>query len=366
MGKYFGTDGIRGVANETLDARLAYLTGLAAASTIRAASGKKPNAIIGKDTRISSDTIEAALTAGLCSGGADVSQPGVLPTPAVAYIARKTGADMGIVISASHNPYEYNGIKIFDSRGFKLSDALEAEIERLIDSPDDLKPRSRAELGCVMPCQMGVADYVAHLARRASGNFGGMRIVVDCANGAASYTARRLFRAIGVNTRLMSYRPNGVNINRGCGSTDIESLRRAVTRGGYDVGFAFDGDADRCLIIDDRGELIDGDMILAVCARDMQKRGELSGGAVVGTVMSNSGLDKFGDREGFRVLRAEVGDRNVLEMMLENGVCLGGEISGHTIFLDHSTTGDGQLVAVKFLSLMAQTKKKASQLAAAV
>ncbi|MDR1330362.1 MAG: phosphoglucosamine mutase, partial [Oscillospiraceae bacterium] len=334
MGKYFGTDGIRGVANETLDARLAYLTGFAAASVVGAGTSGRPRALIGKDTRVSSDMLEAALISGLCSGGADAVPLGVLPTPAVAYLARKTGADMGIVISASHNPYEHNGIKIFDSLGFKLSDELENEIEQLIDLPEKLCPHTRAQLGRVIRGGTGEAEYVEHLVRRAHGGPAGIKIAADCSNGAASFTARRLFHTLGADAKLIHNRPNGVNINQNCGSTHIDSLRRAVTRGGFDVGFAFDGDADRCLIIDELGGLIDGDALLAVCARDMKTRGDLKNNAVVGTIYSNSGLDEFGRREGIEVLRADVGDRNVLEMMLSRGVCLGGEASGHTIFLD--------------------------------
>ncbi|MDR2615953.1 MAG: phosphoglucosamine mutase [Oscillospiraceae bacterium] len=362
MGKYFGTDGIRGVANETLDARLAYLTGFAAAVAVGGRGGR-PRAIIGKDTRVSSDMLEAALISGLCSGGADASPLGVLPTPAVAYLVRETGADMGIVISASHNPYEHNGIKIFDARGFKLSDALEGEIERLIDSPAELRPRTRDGLGCVKRDARGETKYIEHLAGLSIGAPRGVKIAADCANGAASFTARRLFRALGAEASLIHCKPNGLNINLNCGSTHMDSLRRAVTRGGFDIGFAFDGDADRCLIIDELGGLIDGDVILAVCARDMKSRGELRNNAVVGTVLSNSGLDEFGRREGFRVLRSDVGDRSVLEMMLAGGARLGGESSGHTIFLDDSTTGDGQLAAVKFLNLLARTGKTASELA---
>ncbi|MDR2421063.1 MAG: phosphoglucosamine mutase [Oscillospiraceae bacterium] len=363
MGKYFGTDGIRGIANETLDARLAYLTGFAAAAAAAGAGGR-PRAVIGKDTRLSSDMLEAALISGLCSGGADVTPLGVVPTPAVAYLVRRTGADMGIVISASHNPFEHNGIKIFDSRGFKLSDAAEREIERLIDSPSG--HGARAGLGRAIRDSRGEKEYVAHLAGLAPAVPAGIKIVADCANGAASFTARRLFRALGADAKLIYSKPDGVNINLGCGSTHIDTLRRAVTRGGFDVGFAFDGDADRCLIVDELGGLIDGDVILAVCARDMKSRGELRNNAVVGTELSNSGLDEFGRREGFEVLRADVGDRSVLEMMLSSGACLGGEESGHTIFLDDSTTGDGQLTAVKFLGLLARTGKTASELAAGV
>ncbi|MDR0839009.1 MAG: phosphoglucosamine mutase [Oscillospiraceae bacterium] len=366
MGKYFGTDGIRGVANAELDARLAFRAGFAAATVVGEETGRRPRAIIGKDTRISSDMIEAALIAGLCSGGADASSLGVLPTPAIAYLARKTGADLGIVVSASHNPYEHNGIKFFNSHGFKLSDEREARIEGIIDSPEALPLRTHGEMGRVIRDTSSFDTYIDHVAERATGDFGKIKAVVDCANGAASVTARRLFRKIGARVKFIHDRPDGVNINAACGSTHIDALRRAVTHGGCDIGFAFDGDADRCLMIDERGELIDGDVILAVNAAHMKKLGTLKSNAVVGTIVSNSGLDEFGKNEGIEVLRSDVGDRNVIELMKKSGANLGGEASGHTIFLDDCTTGDGQLSAVKLLNILAATGKTASELTAAV
>ncbi|MDR2502069.1 MAG: phosphoglucosamine mutase [Oscillospiraceae bacterium] len=364
MGKYFGTDGIRGVANAGLGAVLATRAGLAAAIAL-GETGVKPKAVIGRDTRISGDMLELALTAGLCAGGADVLRLGVLPTPAVAYIARKMRADMGIVISASHNPYEYNGIKIFNNQGMKLSDALETEIERLIDNPEELskKAKTHDKLGAV--CEddgVGARDYVRRILPLADGDLTSFRVAVDCANGASFETAPWLFRSLGVTADFIGDSPDGTNINRGCGSTCLDALRAMALSGGYDLCIAFDGDADRCLMIDERGGDIDGDMILAVCAKDMADRGRLKNNSVVGTIVSNSGLDAFGRDFGINILRADVGDRNVLELMRASGANLGGETSGHTIFLDEATTGDGQLTAVKFLSIMARTGRAASEL----
>ncbi|MDR0905733.1 MAG: phosphoglucosamine mutase [Oscillospiraceae bacterium] len=363
MGKYFGTDGIRGIANVDLTPRLAYLAGFAAATVIGEETGAKVRAVIGKDTRVSSDMLEGALTAGLCAGGADVTPIGVLPTPAVAYLTRKTGAELGIVISASHNPYEHNGIKFFNINGFKLSDALEAAIESVIDAPDGVAVKTHGEIGRGIAETHSFDTYIEHIASRAVSDFRGLKVAVDCSNGAASVTARRLFAGFMCKTEFIHDRPDGVNINAGCGSTHLDSLRKTVARGGFDVGFAFDGDADRCLVIDETGATIDGDILLALNALSMKKRGTLRANALVGTIVSNSGLDEFGRAADIEVYRADVGDRNVIELMLEKGANLGGETSGHTIFLDDSTTGDGQLSAVKFLNLLAETGDTASELA---
>ena len=368
MGKYFGTDGIRGIAGEFLTAPLAYLVGYAAAVTIggRKSNGVRPRAVIGKDTRISCDMLEAALISGLCSGGADAEPVGVAPTPAIAYLTKKENADMGIVISASHNSFEHNGIKIFNADGFKLSDELEAEIERIIDSPEKVQPETRGDLGRRVGGRYGVGRYIEHLQKRIDSDFSSLKIAIDCGNGAASTTAERLFRKLGRQVKIINSHPDGININDGCGSTDLEELRRAVKRGGYDIGFAFDGDADRCLAIDECGDVIDGDVILAVIARDMKQRETLKNDVIVGTIYTNSGLDEFGQREGIELLRSETGDRCVLELMQARGANLGGEASGHTIFLDDATTGDGQLTAIKLLNLLARSGKKASELLAEI
>ena len=365
MGKLFGTDGIRGVANETLDCRLAYRVGQAAAISLTKKPGVKPSVVIGKDTRISSDMLEGALIAGLTASGCNVVRLGVIPTPGVAYLTVKLHADAGVVISASHNPFEHNGIKMFSGEGFKLSDALEEEIESLILREGELPVKTGAALGQVMDGAFTADQYLNHLASTV-GQLPRMRVLIDCANGAASATARKLFSRFALNVDYINDTPNGVNINDHCGSTHIEMLAEKVREGGYALGLAFDGDADRCLAVDENGGLIDGDQIMAICADTLTKQGKLTGSGFVATVMSNIGLHKYCAEHGLRLLCASVGDRNVLEMMQREGMALGGEQSGHIIFLEHMTTGDGQLAALQLLSILAQSGRKASELASAV
>ena len=366
MGKLFGTDGIRGVVNAGLDADLAYKVGLAAAQVLTKEGNHKPLVAIGKDTRISSDLLEGALIAGLCSAGADVLHLGVIPTPAVAWITVDNNADAGIVISASHNPFEHNGIKIFNGQGFKLSDALEGEIEDIILSGKEVPLKTHGDIGRVIYAdQKEREDYIDHLASTVTSDLGGMRILVDCANGASSATAARLFdRFPELHTDVINADPDGVNINNGCGSTHLDKLCTMVKAGGYDLGLAFDGDADRCLACDEMGNEIDGDQIMAVCGQDLMSRGELPGNAVVTTVMSNLGLHVFCREHGIQLLCTDVGDRNVLEKMEECGYVLGGEQSGHMIFRRYATTGDGQLTALQLLALLHASGKKASELVA--
>ena len=365
MGKLFGTDGIRGVANETLDCRLAYRVGQAAAISLTKKPGVKPSVVIGKDTRISSDMLEGALIAGLTASGCNVVRLGVIPTPGVAYLTVKLHADAGVVISASHNPFEHNGIKMFSGEGFKLSDALEEEIESLILREGELPVKTGAALGQVMDGAFTAEQYLDHLASTV-GRLPRMRVLIDCANGAASATARKLFSRFALNADYINDTPNGVNINNHCGSTHIEMLAEKVREGGYALGLAFDGDADRCLAVDENGGLIDGDQIMAICADTLTKQGKLTGSGFVATVMSNIGLHKYCAEHGLRLLCAAVGDRNVLEMMQREGMALGGEQSGHIIFLEHMTTGDGQLAALQLLSILAQSGRRASELASAV
>ena len=365
MGKLFGTDGIRGVANETLDCRLAYRVGQAAAISLTKKPGVKPSVVIGKDTRISSDMLEGALIAGLTASGCNVVRLGVIPTPGVAYLTVKLHADAGVVISASHNPFEHNGIKMFSGEGFKLSDALEEEIESLILWEGELPVKTGAALGQVMDGAFTAEQYLDHLASTI-GQLPRMRVLIDCANGAASATARKLFSRFALNVDYINDTPNGVNINNHCGSTHIEMLAEKVREGGYALGLAFDGDADRCLAVDEKGGLIDGDQIMAICADTLTKQGKLTGSGFVATVMSNIGLHKYCAEHGLRLLCAAVGDRNVLEMMQREGMALGGEQSGHIIFLEHMTTGDGQLAALQLLSILAQSGRRASELASAV
>ena len=366
MGKLFGTDGIRGVVNAGLDADLAYKVGLAAAAVLaqNKAAGEKPLVTIGKDTRISGDLLKGALIAGLCTAGANVLDLGTLPTPGVAWVTVDEHADAGIVISASHNPFEHNGIKIFNGQGFKLSDALEEKIEDIVlFGHNNIPMKTHGDIGKVSyVAPKASEDYIDHLEGTVESDLGGLRILVDCANGAASATAARLFdRFDKLRTDVINADPDGVNINAKCGSTHIDALAAMVKAGGYDIGIAFDGDADRCLAVDERGELIDGDQIMAACGLDLLERDKLPGSAVVATVMSNIGLHSFVRDHGMALECTAVGDRNVLERMLEKGYALGGEQSGHMIFLEHATTGDGELTALQILDLLRRSGKKASE-----
>lgn len=367
MGKLFGTDGIRGVVNAGLDAELAYRVGLATAAVLRRdQGGKKPVVTIGKDTRISSDLLEGALVAGLCTAGADVLHLGVFPTPAVAFATVDNHADAGVVISASHNPFEHNGIKIFNGQGFKLSDALENQIEDIILNHEDVPAMTHGDIGKVTYLDANERErYLDHLVSTIDTDLAGLRIVVDCANGASSATAPYLFaRFPGLTCHVTHAQPDGVNINSGCGSTHLEALQAVMKSGEYDLGLAFDGDADRFLAVDEQGNPMDGDQIMAICGSDMMARGELPQNTVVATVMSNLGFRLFTQEHGMTLHITDVGDRNVLERMVEGGYALGGEQSGHTIFLKYATTGDGQLSALQLLQVLKKSGKKASQLAA--
>ena len=367
MGKLFGTDGIRGVVNAGLDADLAYKVGLAAAQVLAKGKkpGEKPLVTIGKDTRISGDLLKGSLIAGLCTAGADVMDLGTLPTPGVAWVTVDEKADAGIVISASHNPFEYNGIKIFNGQGFKLSDELEEKIEDIVlFGHNNVPMKTHSEIGKVSyVAPKASEDYIDHLESSVDSTLGGLRILVDCANGAASATAARLFdRFSKLRTDVINADPDGVNINTKCGSTHIDALAAMVKAGGYDMGIAFDGDADRCLAVDEQGNLIDGDQIMAACGLDMKNKGKLPGDTIVATVMSNLGLHVWAKENGVNVECTDVGDRHVLERMLEKGYNIGGEQSGHMIFREFATTGDGQLTALQLLALLKESGKKASEL----
>ena len=365
MGKLFGTDGIRGVVNAGLDARLAYQVGVAAAHVLAQAKGEgRPRFAIGKDTRISSDLLEGALIAGLCSAGADVLHLGVMPTPGVAWVTVDCGCDAGIVISASHNPFEHNGIKMFNGQGFKLSDELEGSIEDIILHGVEVPVKTGGEIGRVVYAdQKERQDYMDHLASTIRSDLSGLKILVDCANGAASATAGSLFgRFPGLHSDIIHAEPDGININNGCGSTHLDHLKSMVTAGQYDLGVAFDGDADRCLMVDETGEEIDGDQVIAACGLELLEQGQLPGSALVGTVMSNLGLHLFAKENGMELLCTPVGDRNVLEKMLEGDFVIGGEQSGHTIFRKYATTGDGQLTSLQFLQVLHRAGCPASEL----
>ena len=362
MGRLFGTDGIRGIANEQLTAVLAYRIGQAAATVLRQTTGKKPHVVIGKDTRISSDMLEGAITAGLTACGADVHTLGVVSTPAVALITVQTKADAGVVISASHNPYEYNGIKFFGPDGSKLDDTMEAAIEDLILMDGDIPLMKAGDIGMTHNDRHMVDSYLRYIASTIKGEPHDLRVLVDCANGAASVTAQRLLNRFDIDVTYINDEPNGTNINASCGSTCLSTLGEKVKNGFYDLGIAFDGDADRCLAVDENGEEIDGDKIMALCANAMNEVGDLKNNGFVATVMSNMGLHKYAQERGYKVLCANVGDRNVREMMVKEDMVLGGEQSGHVIFLNHMPTGDGQLTALHFLSIVSKYDESVSSL----
>ena len=363
MGRLFGTDGVRGVANKDLTCELAMKLGRAAAAVLTNKSTRHPRVIIGKDTRLSSDMLENAMAAGLCSVGASVVLLGVVPTPAVAYLVEKYKADAGIMISASHNAYEYNGIKIFSGDGFKLPDDLEERIESLIlgEAPLPAVPAD-SDLGTVETAPNALRDYIDHVKSTVHFSLDGLEIALDCANGSSAMTAETLFTELGAKVHMLANEPNGVNINDGCGSTHMESLVEYVKTHRVDAGIAFDGDADRCLAVDENGEPVDGDFIMAICGLDMKSRGKLNKNCIVGTIMTNLGFIKFCEANGIHFEATKVGDRYVLEEMLLENYSFGGEQSGHVIFRDFATTGDGQLTAAQLLSIMKRREAKLSSM----
>ncbi len=366
MGRLFGTDGARGIANKELTCELAMNIGKAAAMVLLDDNdgATKPTILIGKDTRLSSDMLEGALTAGLCSVGANVVHLGTVPTPAVAYLVRKYSASAGVMISASHNPHEFNGIKIFNSDGYKLPDALEDKIESIVlDNEIPYPTPTGDKLGSVSVLPHAVDDYINHIAESVEGDLKGLKVAIDCSNGSASTTAAKLFNLLGAECHIMNDKPDGININEKCGSTHMESLMEYVKANKMDCGVAFDGDADRCLAVDENGNLVDGDFVIAICAKDLKERGLLKNSTVVGTVMTNMGFNRFCDENDIKFVSTSVGDRYVLENMLENDYNLGGEQSGHVIFLDYGTTGDGQLTGAQLLSIVKRSGSKLSELA---
>lgn len=365
MGRLFGTDGVRGIANSDLTAELALKIGRAAAMVlIEKSDSGKPTVLIGKDTRASGDMLEAALTAGFCSVGCNVLSVGVVPTPAVAYLVERYECEAGVMISASHNPCEYNGIKIFQGTGYKLDDAIENEIEEIIlDGKRQAPALIGGSVGNRMYCKTAVKDYVEHVVSTASVRFDGMSIALDCANGSASVCAKEIFTSLGAKCLMLSDTPDGTNINLNCGSTHPEELMKFVKDASLDLGLAFDGDADRMLAVDENGELIDGDKIIAICSKLMKEEGRLAKDTAVVTVMSNMGFFKFCDENAIKCSKTAVGDRYVLERMLRDGYNIGGEQSGHVIFLDYAKTGDGELSGVQLIEAVVKSGKKLSQLA---
>lgn len=367
MGRIFGTDGVRGIANSELTAQLAFKLGQAGAKVLTKNCSGAPKILVGKDTRASGDMLEASLNAGFCTMGAQVYCVGVLPTPAVAYLIRKYNMDAGVVISASHNPMEYNGIKFFSSEGYKLSDELEAEIEEyVLDGKDLGELPVGKDVGRVHTKRSGMQDYVDYIRSTVDGDFSNLKIALDCANGASFECAKLLFDSLGAKAEYICNTPDGCNINDGCGSTHTQKLSEYVKNGGFDLGLAFDGDADRLLAVDENGVLVDGDKIMAICALELRKQGKLKRDTVVATVMSNLGFFNALKANGIKYEQTTVGDRYVLENMLANGYCIGGEQSGHIIFLDYNTTGDGLMTAVRLTCALRDSGKKMSDLASVV
>ena len=364
MHRMFGTDGVRGIANKELTSELAYSLGRAGAYVLTEGA-HKPKILVGMDTRISKDMLESALVSGILSVGAQALCVGIIPTPAVAYLIRKYGADAGVVISASHNPVEYNGIKFFNSKGYKLSDELEDKIQNVIESnfkgiplPTGCEIGRKIEESCE-----AVRDYIDFAKSTTDVNLRGLKIALDCANGASYITSVRAFEELGAEVCVINNEPNGININKNCGSTHPEELMEYVVKSGCDFGLAFDGDADRCLAVDEKGSLVNGDFIMGIIGKYLKQQGKLDKDVVVVTVMSNLGLDIGLKKENIKTVKTKVGDRYVLEEMMKKGYKLGGEQSGHIIMLDYNTTGDGLITALQISTIVKKSGKKLSCLA---
>ncbi len=366
MGKYFGTDGFRGEANVKLTVEHAYKVGRYLGWYFKK-DGYRPQIVIGKDTRRSSYMLEYSLVAGLTASGADVSLLHVTTTPSVSYVVRTEGFDCGIMISASHNPFYDNGIKLINRNGQKMDAELEAKIEEYIDGKvAELPFAQREEIGCATDFSVGRNRYIGYLISLPTRAFKNKRVGLDCSNGSASAIAKSVFDALGAKTYVIHNQPDGTNINTNCGSTHIESLQQFVKENQLDVGFAYDGDADRCLAVDENGNLIDGDLILYICGKYMKECGQLQNDTIVTTVMSNIGLYKACDREGLKYEKTNVGDKYVYENMVKNGHSLGGEQSGHVIFSKHATTGDGILTSLKLMEVMMEKKTTLGAMASEV
>lgn len=364
MARLFGTDGVRGVANDELTPMLVMQLGQAGAYVLSKENAHKPTIMVGCDTRISGDMLANALMAGACSVGANVVYVGVIPTPAIAYLTKKYRVDAGVVISASHNPVEFNGIKFFDGNGFKLPDSMEDEIEALIRSGmKDIQFPTGPSVGKIKYRTDAREEYINHSVQAVPVDLSGMKIVVDCAEGASFYTSVETLKELGANIVAIHNNPDGTNINANCGSTHMGELQARVVYEKADVGLAFDGDADRLLAVDENGNQVDGDVIMAIIGDHMKSKGTLKDNTIVATVMSNLGFFLMGKENGINIEQTKVGDRYVLERMIEIGANLGGEQSGHIIFLDENTTGDGLLSALHLLQVMVETGKSLSELA---
>ncbi|ONI42434.1 phosphoglucosamine mutase [Candidatus Epulonipiscium fishelsonii] len=364
MGKLFGTDGVRGIANSELTGELAFGLGQAGAYVLTKETHKQPKILVARDTRISGKMLESALVSGICSMGAKAICIGVVPTPAVAFLIREIGADAGVMISASHNPVEFNGIKFFNSEGYKLRDELEEEIETiLINKVKGIELPIGESIGTWTTNETLIEKYVDFVCDTIPSDLKGLKVLVDCANGAASYVAPLALKKLGAEIEVIHNKPNGLNINKKCGSTHMGDLKRQVVGRGMAVGIAFDGDADRCLAVDESGKMIDGDQIMSIIGLDMKYDDKLHDDTIVTTVMSNLGFSVMAKENGLNLAYTQVGDRYVLEHMLNNDYNLGGEQSGHVIFLDYNTTGDGLITAIQLLYVMKKTGKTLSALA---
>ena len=372
MRRYFGTDGIRRIANTELSPELVYRVAKAGAYVLAKHCDKAPTILIGRDTRLSGTLIESAMISGFLSYGANVKQLGVIPTPAVAYLTRKLQADAGVVISASHNTFEFNGIKYFSNKGMKIPDELEEEIEEVMDSGKLEELSAVSEKIGVSEIRTDLLDeYVYFFRKNFEDNFEKInnpefKVAIDTANGATYEVAEKVFKALGINHVIINNTPNGININDKCGSTHLETLKEYVVKNKMSLGIAYDGDGDRCLAIDEKGEEIDGDKILAIIAEYLKKQDKLKQDTIVATVMSNLGLNKYVEKNGMKLIQTKVGDRYVLEEMLKNGYNLGGEQSGHVILLDYNPTGDGILTSLMIIQAILESNKKASELSSIV
>ena len=368
MRKYFGTDGIRRIANTELTPELVYKVAKAGAYVLSKHTDHRPTILIGRDTRISGTLIESAMLSGFLSYGANVKLLGVIPTPAVAYLTRKLNADASVVISASHNTYEFNGIKYFSNKGMKIPDALEEEIEEVMESGklDELKAVND-KIGVSEYCLDLIDEYVYFFRKNFDDNIekylkDDFIVGLDTANGATSVVAEKVFKALGIKYKIINNNPNGININENCGSTHLEGLKKFVKENKLSLGVAYDGDGDRCLAVDENGNEIDGDKLLAIISNTLRKKGKLNKDTIVATVMSNLGLNKYAKNNGLNLIQTKVGDRYVLEEMLKNGYNLGGEQSGHVILLDYNPTGDGILTSLMLIQSILEENKKASEL----
>ncbi|NMA66387.1 MAG: phosphoglucosamine mutase [Clostridiaceae bacterium] len=367
MGRLFGTDGVRGIANTELTGELAFQLGRAGAYVLSNEVQHTARILVGKDTRKSGDMLEKALLAGICSSGAEAVSAGFIPTPAIAYLVRKYKFDGGVVISASHNPAEFNGIKFFNSEGYKLSDALEDRIEKIIlDDAEKLPNLVGEKVGTTSFLETAAKDYVDFAINTVNCDFKGIKIALDCANGAAYKVAPMAFERLGANVLVINNKPDGLNINRKCGSTHMDMLQDFVVKNRCDIGLAFDGDADRVLAVDENGVIIDGDKIITIIGLNLKRKGLLKDDAVVVTVMSNLGFDIMAKENGLKVFKTKVGDRYVLEKMLERDYSLGGEQSGHIILRKYNTTGDGLITALQLLTVVKESGKKVSELSQAM